>query len=481
MTALVKALRGHCSIISWMAGNELFNAEIQGTPLRALALRGEKLAKALNPKRRYFISSYALGDGLTDEYDHWGRRTSLPSSFENALQGTPKMSVEMSISHTVFTGMPWRQFERLFPKWSKQWPPEKKIHMNRINNADWNQEFYCDSFGVQKIDPQTAAPFENWKDLLYYSSCYSGFSMATLIMNWRAHLFYNSGALPWCWHDQCPMVGMGMIDGYEAPKALYYFVKRAYLPQFMTMKYEAKQFDVRERLRSWIRIINEAGKTMKGHRPELFWYDSKFNLQLKIDSQKPFGLHGVNPIHQSGDHVAMRLSNQSVASGTWEEVGDLNGLGYLFPWYKLLGHPWVQDESPQLPDKSFFGIVLRLSDQQGRLVSQDFYPFNFDWYPSETVQQLPQARLVLESLRKTARGYSIAIKNDSKALFPWIELEALDFNLQDYHLSDNYFTLLPNEERELEFISRNPKQKIPPALAFQYRGLNGSGQLRGTA
>jgi beta-mannosidase len=468
---LVRDLRSHACLVAWMGGNELLNAEVRGHPLWDLCEIGRGILDDLDPRKRYFYSSYSLSDGLTDEYDHFGYHTEGTSSLQNSLDGDPKLSVEFwGGNHSFLVGQSMRQIVRFLPEASSLWPPPAHIHFHRINNAPWNQRFNKGFTGVEKPDPLTAAPFRSWEELMYFTRVYAGFALFAMIGTWRSRLFYNSGSFPWCWHDQCVSLGSGLVDGYGAPKALYYFVRRAFAPISIVMKFKARRFDVRDRLRSWVRVINESGTPLRGYRPELRLYDSSLRELFRVTADEPYGMR----IADDGREIRTRMTNQDVASGSSEEVYDLNGIGYLFPLYHLLGHPSVETDEVQAPDESFFSVMLTLSNANGELISQNYYPFNFDWHRSEAMERLPQCDLRITTIAQDERGALIEIENLSEVPAIWAGLECLNYREEEYFLSDNYFALAPGQSIRVVLTLRKP-DLAPAPLRWKWEAVNGRG------
>lgn len=459
---LIRDLRSYTCLIAWIAGNEQLSYEIQDHPMRALSQRGEKWTQQLNPHRRYFMSSYSLQDQMSDEYDHYGWSLDGDGSLANSLESEPKMSVEFwPGNHSNLVGQPLRQVQKFLPQATQLWPPPSHIHFHRINTAPWNLKFNPGFVGARNVDPITAHPYQSWEELMYYTSTYSGFAVKALIDAWRSRLFHHSGSFPWCWHDQCPNLSSGLVDYEGASKALYYFVKRAYQPISICMKYRAGRFDVRSRLRSWIRIVNESGEALQNYRAEVRFFDSKLKELICITPDLPFG----TTLHTTKRKVSLSTTQQTIKSGTFEEVLDLNGLGYLFPLYIEMGLPSVDQDPDQKKDDRFFSIVTTLISKSGELLSQSFYPFNFDWHESETIQSLEKVTLEIKKINQTC----IEIHNPSKYLVPWIDLEILDIELGSYTLSDNFFTLLPGQSKKIEIYFRSEPQKFKNLLA---KGLN---------
>ncbi|MCX6916992.1 MAG: hypothetical protein NT167_28800, partial [Verrucomicrobia bacterium] len=376
---LVRQLRSHPCIAAWMGGNELRQCEIPGSPMDLLTSLGGEIVRAEDPGRRYFASSYLLSSGLTDEYDHHGRRREALDALTGPLAAEPKFSVEFnSGSHgalVVSEGLA----QKLFPLTGRQWPPSPLVHLRKINTASWSQQFIPGSLPARGSGAD-AAPYTSWEELSYYTDLFNGFAVRVQIGNWRSRLFRCSGALVWCWNDQQAMFGWGAVDYFGAPRALYYFLRRAFAPVAVSFRYLQPELDFRDRIRSGVSVVNESGETLRDYSVRIGFYDSDLSPIMSI------GPKHEQTFTRSGAKLCLHTSALPIETGTSFEAIDLNGVGYLFPLFEQCGMTACNLDSVQRPDRRFFGLLASLHDAAGRLLSREFYPFNFAWHDSVQVK-----------------------------------------------------------------------------------------------
>jgi hypothetical protein len=166
------------------------------------------------------------------------------------------------------------------------------------------------------------------------------------------------------------------------------------------------------------------------------------------------------------------MTNQVVATASTEEVYDLNGIGYLFSLYHLLGHPSVETDAVQAPDESFFSALLTLRNANAEVISQNYYPFNFEWHRSEAIQRLPQCDLRIKKILQDERGALIEIENLPEVPAIWAGLECLNYREEEYFLSDNYFALAPGQTVGVVLTLRKP-DVAPAPLQWKWEAVNG--------
>ena len=145
-------------------------------------------------------------------------------------------------------------------------------------------------------------------------------------------------------------------------------------------------------------------------------------------------------------------------------------------------------EALVLPEFSTSRIVdLRLSDPQGRLLSQNLYwcaatddvldHAEGNWYTTPVTtfadlsafRSLPPATVELEA----GQGL-IAVRNPTDALAFFVQLQLIDAEDSDIRpilWSDNYVSLLPGERRVLT-VQRPNGEPLPPGLRVRASGLN---------
>lgn len=460
--ALIRQLRAHPCIAAWMGGNELRQCEIPDSPMDRLTALGANIAREEDPGRRHFASSYLLGSGFTDEYDHYGRRSEALDALVGALSAEPKFSVEYNSGlHSAFVCSEGLE-EKLLPETGRTWPPSPGVHLRKINTSPWSQQFMSGSLPARGTGAD-AHPYRSWEELSYYSDLFNGFAVRAQIGNWRSRLFHCSGSLVWCWNDQQAMFGWAAVDYFGSPRALYYFLKRAFAPVAVNFRYLTPELDFRERIRTGVWVVNESGRPLCDYSVRVAIYDSDLRPIIEIGPEKEA------TTIRSGDRLKLQTSSRPVESATSLETIDLNGIGYLFPLFEQCGVTPCDLDFEQKPDRRFFGIVTSLHDAENRLMSREFYPFNFAWHDSEAVLGLPQAQLSV-----AWEGTTCRVTNTSAVPSLWTRFSLEDMDTASYHFDENWITLLPKESTTLKVCPR--QLPFPESLRLRWRGVNCTGQ-----
>ena len=458
---LIRQLRPRTCLAAWMGGNELRQCEVPGSAMDDLTALGGVIAREEDPGRRYFASSYLLRAGLTDEYEHYGRRSSALDALAGALVAEPKFSVEFnSGSHSAFVCSEGLT-EKLLPTTGQAWPPTPDVHLRKINTSPWSQKFMEGSLPARGTGAG-AAPYRSWDELCYYSDLFNGFAVRAQIGNWRSRLFHCSGSLVWCWNDQQAMFGWAAVDYFGAPRALYYFLKRAFAPVAVNFRYLSPELDFRERIRTGVWVVNESGQTLRDYSVRVSIHGNDLRPIMQIGPEE----HGTTI--RSGAKIKLSTSTRPIPTGTSLETIDLNGVGYLFPLFEQCGLTPCDLDFEQKPDRRFFGLLTSLYDAEDQLVSREFYPFNFAWHDSEDVRALPQAELSV--IREEA---ALRVTNTSDVPALWVRFSVEDLPPESYHFDENWITLLPKETTTLTIHARHSAPPESPRL--RWRGVNCTG------
>jgi beta-galactosidase/beta-glucuronidase len=308
-----------------------------------------------------------------------------------------------------------------------------------------------------------AAPYGSWDELCYYSDLFNGFAVRAQIGNWRSRLFHCAGSLVWCWNDQQAMFGWGAVDYFGAPRALYYFLKRAFAPVAVNFRYLTPELDFRERIRSGVWVVNESGRTLRGYSVRITIHDSDLRPIMELGPERE------GTVLRSGAKIKLSTSTRPIPTGSSLETIDLNGIGYLFPLFEQCGLTPCDLDLEQKPDRRFFGLTTSLLDADNRLISREFYPFNFAWHDSEEVRALPQARLSV-----TREDNAIRVTNTSDVPALWVRFSAEDVSPESCHFDENWVTLLPGETMTLQIRTRHAP--LPQSLHIRWRGVNCTGR-----
>jgi hypothetical protein len=498
-------LRRHACIVGWIAGNELRADEITDSPLTPVLDRAERLVKELepDPTRLWLRSSYQLDRGWTDEYDHYGRRQSQTEEVEGILDGEPRFPIEYypGGQHALVVH-DLRQVAKYLPESVKVWPPPSLVHLRRINGSPWDQCFLSGTLPID-VHPVTAAPYSSWQDLSYWTQAFACSNIEAILGNWRGRWPEHAGSNLWHSHDQLPMLSWGLLDFYGAPKALYFGMKRGLAPVRAVMKYTRPDRDIRERLRGWVRVINMTCQPLEGYRVDVRFYDADL-LEVIHIGPAGCGPHGrfmtVRPTlaPESDGSVLDRIHAGSagqahhgglpdgcfvvprahtggapVAPSSCQEVLELNGLGYLFPYYQLTGLPdtSMDAEWGQPPARTPFGVVVTLTGAAGDVLSQCFYAYNFPWHHDAHLRTMTQTSIRARFGKwLDARRGTVVVSNEGPRLCPWVDVTSPDLAPDAFALDDNFFSLRAGETRTIGFTLRGGGGSGEPR--FSARGMN---------
>jgi len=238
----------------------------------------------------------------------------------------------------------------------------------------------------------------------------------------RSSKFVTSGCLIWQFNEVWPGCNWTLVDYYGRPKAGYYSYKRAAKPLLVMADYTKYVFKPGEKLSCNIYVVNDnlngfAGLTAKA---TVLSYDMK------------------------------KLWEQSI-------TGDITSNSST----KLMPVKW--NIPKDIIDDILF-LKLTLNDTSGKVLSDNFYWFAVTKKkPVEDpvykkLDNLPMVKLEIKSASvKVDSNYntSVSVKNLSENLgfFIWLEADLPENDLVDY--SDNYFNMLPGEEKVIEITSNS--------------------------
>ncbi|MBB6672985.1 beta-mannosidase [Cohnella nanjingensis] len=216
--------------------------------------------------------------------------------------------------------------------------------------------------------------------------------------HYRRRKYATSGLLFWMYNDCWPASGWSMIDYYGAPKAGYYGAKNAFAPLMVSIE------NLGDELGLW--MVNDTLQACEGEvAVRAVRTDGTFLFERR------FAAHV--PAHAAMLVAAVRKQDVGLASGAADVVVEAL---------------WRPDAGRQ---------------GQGRgAESRTVY---FDALPKEL--RLPKATLQVEVRAADDCSGTIAITADAFARVVTIE--------EDLLLSDNYFDLLPGEQRIVSYRTRD--------------------------
>ena len=173
--------------------------------------------------------------------------------------------------------------------------------------------------------------------------------------------------------------------------------------------------------------------------------------------------------------MRLHTSAREIESASALEVIDLNGVGYLFPLFEQCGITPCDIDTEQKADRRFFGIMVSLHDAEERLISREFYPFNFAWHDHEDVRKLPQAELYVENRHLSNGEVSYEVTNRSDVPSLWTRFSLDGIATGDYVLNDNWMCILPGES---VILAATPRQSPFAAIPeLRWRAVNAFGSV----
>ncbi|MBR5056458.1 MAG: hypothetical protein IKX03_04610 [Bacteroidales bacterium] len=112
--------------------------------------------------------------------------------------------------------------------------------------------------------------------------------------------------------------------------------------------------------------------------------------------------------------------------------------------------------APEIPEgiTEVYFIKLALTDENGTVLSDNFYWQGVEEGNWQALRRLPQPSLSIHRSRAGKGLYKVRIENRGKTPALMLRLKAVDSGTQDLVLpiwySDNYFSIMPGESKEVE-------------------------------
>lgn len=114
--------------------------------------------------------------------------------------------------------------------------PQWKQRVPRDTGAGWDFEDIRDHY-LHELYGVEAMPLRASDPLRYQqlSRTVPGEMMSRAFAEWRSAASSNGGGLVWFYKDLWPAAGWGVLDSYGQPKPTYYYLKRAWQSQQLTI------------------------------------------------------------------------------------------------------------------------------------------------------------------------------------------------------------------------------------------------------
>ena len=245
-----------------------------------------------------------------------------------------------------------------------------------------------------KLDPIELRGFDPDR-YLSLSRVVSGEMLYRVFALWRAPKNRCSGGLLWFYKDLVPGPGWGIIDSLNRPKAVYYALRRAFLPL-------AVFFEDRGLNGFYLNVINET--------------DSSREVVLELKAY-----HLGNVLTVDVTHPLTLAARQSLSIGVDDMLGYFSDLTYAYQ-FGTAQHEVVH--------------VRMLDATTGRYIDDDsYFPVTYN----------------LKSERQAAVDVTLEERDDGVYLVLNANtfLQYVRLDLKSHAVAENYFHLAPNSPREI--------------------------------
>lgn len=443
--ATIYRIRNHPSLTFWCGGNE-FNPDDLGS--KAVIDTLEEMLRRIDPSREFHRASPYMGDDHQWQVWHGlqpytGYGVVRPFRSEAGINTFPVIENYKKFTPEKY----WWPLDETYIEYHGERNP-RFVHLTKL-------ERYANEFGVSLSLDEFIMKSQ------LYQALANEFNMAFC----RASKFRNSGLLIWQYNDSWPTLSWSMVDWYGTPKPSYYSLKRASQPLAVSADFKTYLWEAGDTLSSDIFILND------DHRD----YDS-----LTYQA----ALYSIN-----GDKLAGKSGLTFVGTNKSKKAGTLR---WLIP-------------------VSFKGktvlLSVRLKNNKGNIISEEVYPLAVSKKPVKTLQEekvktwdglvayykkyyteifdelnkLPQTTLKAElsagKMSLDAQGKDelhIKLSNPSDHIAYFIRIRLKDDPDKVYAFyTDNYFSLLPGESKDITVrVSDRTKKAAGLSSFFEISGWN---------
>ena len=401
---IVRRRRNHPSLVIWCGGNELTSTD--GKPLDESYPTIGVLARVvheLDPQRVFLPTSPAGGEyfanpekkgAMQDVHAYWHYLgPDKHYAFYNSID--PLLHSEFGACGAA----PYPTMKRFVKSKKDLWPVDPDT------NPIWRLHgLWCDRDIVQEMFGEV----EDIKEFIRASQFIQAEGLRCIVEAHRRRKWHTSGTMPWQFNEPWPNLSCSpAVDYCGRPKPAYWWVRNAYAPVLVSARYDS------------IRIRD--GKL----KAEL-WINSSLTCECAADLS-------MSVVTADGRELLQRKRTVTVLAGNATSLGT------------------TSVAVPASPAEVVC-LCLRLTERKtGALLSWNDYLFSTAQGPVfGSVRQLSPARLSV-----TRDDSTMVIKNIALVPAFCVELRPDDDNDVRFWegLSDNYFTLLPGEERRVSWRS----------------------------
>lgn len=283
------------------------------------------------------------------------------------------------------------------PRWKRRVP--------RDIGAGWDFEDVRDHYlrEIFQVDP---VQLRSWDSPRYLtlSRHVSGEMMSQAFSEWRSSHSHNGGALVWFYKDLWPAAGWGIVDSSGTPKAVYYYLKRAWSSRQLVLTDEGLNG-------LQLHLVNELASPCNG------------TVEVMLLKQP-------NTI-VARQEIAIRLEGHARRTVSADEIlGGFYDVSYAYRF------------GPAHHDV----VVATWKDAEQSVISEAFHFIR---------RQPPVAdrAVTLQATAEKSGQHEYRVSLESDRFLEGVQLSANGF-LPD----DNYFHLVPNRQRHVRFRPRSSER-----------------------
>ncbi len=403
----IRARRNHPSLAVWCGGNELHQTPSQLCDDTHPALAAlHKAVQRLDPGRHWLPTSPAGGVFSfeippSEEIAQRMQDVHGPWEYQGLQEQYRLYNTGRSLLHSEFGvgGLANRRTLNRTIANERQWPVNLNNPIWEHLGAWWVKErVWLECFGEWKdVDTiQRGTQFIQADGLRY------------AVEADRRRKYANGGSMPWQFNEPYPMAACtSAVDYYTEPKPVYYAVARAYQPLSLTARFDRLAWSGDNLFQAEIWCANSGAARQGKLAAQIVDLDGSVLCDVDL------------PVTCSENQAEMLTRMDA----SLEEV-------------KSCG----------------FFLDLTLWGSQGDLLATNRYLFSRSENLAPLLNELPQAQ-VKARVEKAGRSWQVFLENTSNQSALWVWFESEKSDLRDpgsAYFSDNYFCLLPGEQRQLQ-------------------------------
>lgn len=397
---IVKRLRNYACLAIWCGNNEIQwihaqkELELTDDRLYGLKIYEELMPKLLNkldPSRLYWPSSpFGGSDPNSDDTGDKHNWQVWAGQIYPQVRGQG-----VKVDNTPY-GISFKRFATDMTRFSSEFGMHASPVIETLKSCIPENELYYGSFemkfrnkdkkpnrGKLLMESYTGLP-SNLEEYVDYSMLAQAEGLKYGIEHYRRRKPECSGAIIWQLNDCWPTMSWSIVDNYFRPKAGYYYTKRVFNPILLSFKVESADM-----ISLWV-----TNDTLKEYRD---------NIEVGL---KDF----------FGNSEYLEHLNVSVAANTSMKIKELsrNKINVTYTNFEFL---YVSPDNKNIDYNIFF--------------FEDYKELN-----------LPHCNLKVEKLLITNEKIELKIETDNFARFVKVS-----GSLDGIRLSDNYFNIMPGEEK----------------------------------